>query len=305
MKIIIHPGYCKTATTSLQKFLLVNHSQIISLGKPWNEKNSNFSRELKKHEGLYFNNKKTTSILNNLLNVGNKHKTVAVLSDETIHKDTAKVGWFAGRIKDLFPEAEILLTIRNQPSIIESYYMDSGRILKLQPKPFDNRFITFDAWLEWSWINWENSFLGLIDYQKSIEMYQNKFGIDKVHILLYEELLNDSEEYIKKLSAILGIDSDEAMGCLLGKNSNSQASHRSIKYAKLRESFFPNNLVDLIPFSNGLQKFVQQYISLGPNGKKQKIPNEWLNKINESYKNGNNVLVDKYNLPLKKYDYPL
>ena len=306
MKIIIHPGYGKTATTSFQNHLFGKHSQIISLGRPWTDNSFSFVKELKKHQGLYFNNESIVSSLNNLLSVEKKNKTVAVLSDETIHSNAAMVGLYAERIKNLFPDGEILLTIRNQLQIIESFYTDSGKVLKNLPKPFDRRYVALMPWLEWSWENWENSFLGLIDYHKHIEMYQTIFGIEKVHVLLYEDFLNTPDEFIKKLSAILDIDYDEAMNCLSNERSNPPDSRRRSNYLKLREYFFPSLDRNKIPFANNLMKLIDQYIESGSIPvKKQKIPDEWVDRLSNTYRYGNNILVDKYSLPLKKHNYPL
>jgi hypothetical protein len=306
MKIIIHPGYGKTATTTLQNQLFGNHSQILSLGRPWTKNSLAFVKELKKHQGLDFDDKNISFSLNKLINVDKKNKTVAVLSDENIHRNAEMVGWFAERIKNLFPDAEILLTIRNQIQILESVYSDSGQILKNQPKPFDGRYIALLPWLEWSWKNWDNSFFGLIDYHKHIEMYQAIFGEKKVHILLYEDLLNTPDKFIERLCSILTIDYDESMSLLLNKWDNPPITRRKENYLKLRQYLFPTLERDKIPFANNFMKLIDKYVGSGSApSSKQKIPEKWVDKLNDRYRLGNKILVDKYGLPLDKYNYPL
>ena len=212
----------------------------------------------------------------------------------------------AERIKNVFPDGEILLTIRSQIQLIESYYSVAGCVLKNLPKPFDRRYIALLPWLEWAWENWENSFLGLIDYHKHIEMYQEIFGVEKVHVLLYEDFLNTPDEYIKKLSDILGIDYDEAILCISNNRSNPPDSTRDVNYLKFREYFFPNLDRNKIPIANNLFKLIDKYIESGSTpAKNQRLPDEWVNRLNDRYRYGNNILVDDYNLPLKKYSYPL
>ena len=312
MKFIIHPGYCKTATTTLQNNLIEKHSQILSLGRPWTDDTRNFVREIKKHEGLDFNIERAKSALDGLLlgGVGERDcgggARVAVFSDETIHLDQSKVGIYADRIKTLFPNGEILLTIRNQIKIIESNYLHFGRILKNLPKPYSRRHVEMDAWLDWCWQNWDNSLFGLIDYDKHIRMYQKIFGPEKVHILLFEDFVNNPDEYIEKLSNIFGIDPHEAKKCFSNKHDNLQDSVRSVNYLKFREYFFPSiDIRSAIPFGSSLMKMLSSYLEKGKSEKKVKLSDEWRDRLENKYKDGNVRMANENGLKLSQYNYPL
>ncbi len=314
MKIIIHPGYGKTATTTLQNNLIGKHSQILSLGRPWTDDTRNFVREIKKHEGLDFNIERAKSTLDGLLNsskmreifAGDEGYRVAVISDETIHSDQSKVGVYANRIKTLLPNGEILLTIRNQLELIESYYLCSGRILKNLPKPYDRRHVEMDAWLDWCWQHWDSSFFGLVDYYKYVEMYQKIFGPEKVHILLFEDFVNNPDEYIEKLSNIFGIDSNEAKKCFSNKHDNLQDSARSVNYLKFKEHFFPNvDIRNSIPFGSSLMKMLSYYLERGKSAKKVKLSDEWRDRLKSKYKDGNARMAKECGLKLSQYNYPL
>ncbi|MBT7557279.1 hypothetical protein HN615_10185 [Candidatus Woesearchaeota archaeon] len=306
MKYIIHPGYSKTATTTLQNNLIGKHSQILSLGRPWTDNTLAFVQQIKKHEGTDFSIERVKSALEKISIRRESGYRVAVISDETLHIDQSKVGLYADRLKTLFPNGEILLTIRNQVDAIESIYMYSGRILKNLPKPYNRRHVEIDAWLEWCWEHWDNSYFGLVDYHKYVEMYQKKFGLERVHILLFEDFVNNPDEYIEKLSNIFGIDSNEAKKCFFEKHDNLQDSTRSVNYLKFREYFFSGvDFRNIIPFGATLQQILESYIKMGKTAKKIKLSDKWQGRLKNKYKDGNIQLVNECGLELRKYGYPL
>jgi hypothetical protein len=52
------------------------------------------------------------------------------LSDETFNSGQSTAYLYANRIKEFFPDADVILTLRNQITTIESFYFGHSRILK-------------------------------------------------------------------------------------------------------------------------------------------------------------------------------
>ena len=316
MKVIVHPGYERTATSTLQDSLFGKHPDILSIGRPWNETTLNFVKELRRND-LFYNKDLAMSHFDKLVTNKNTNNTV-VLSDEAIFRanhdkdgtpESAKL--HAQRIKDIFPSSQVLLTIRNQPSLISGYYMSQGRIVNA-PEPFYNRHITIDSWLQWCLERWEFSILSYFDYWAVIKMYIGIYGKENVHVLLYEEFANDQENFLRKLSPILDINIEDAIDLLHNQHQNKvwHKSKKQVTYAKLREIFFPStSFSKYIPYRKYAINFLSNYIAKGVLVEKEKIPVELLDKLIDKYSSGNIMLRDfmikKYNIDISAYDYPM
>ncbi len=316
MKIIIHPGYERTATSTLQDSLFGKHPGILSIGRPWNETTLNFVKELRRND-LFYNKDLVTSYFDKLGINKNINKTV-VLSDEAIFRanydkngSPVSVKLHAQRVKEIFPNSQVLLTIRNQFTLITGYYMSQGRIVNA-PDPFSNRYITIGSWLRWCLERWEFSILCHFDYWAVIKMYIELYGEENVHVLLYEEFANDQENFLKKLSPILGINVEDAIELLCNQHQNKvwRKSKRQVTYAKLREKLFPLTAFSkYIPNKGGINNFLSNYLVKGKLVEKEQIPVELLDELTDKYSNGNtmlrNFMIEKYNIDINKYDYPM
>jgi hypothetical protein len=54
MKLFLHPGIEKTATTTFQRNLFDRHSEIINIGKPWTDETFNLRKEIHKNDNFDF-----------------------------------------------------------------------------------------------------------------------------------------------------------------------------------------------------------------------------------------------------------
>ncbi len=85
----------------------------------------------------------------------------------------------ARRLHEVFPEAKILIVIRNQKTIIPSLYMHDVKI----GIPCD-----FHKWLGLFRVTFRYVFL---KYSKLIECYQKEFGKERVKVVFFEELFKE------------------------------------------------------------------------------------------------------------------
>jgi len=304
VKFFIHPGYGKTATTTLQKNLYGKHNEIASIGRPWTHKTQAFSSYIKDVNCSDYSVSKARKMLDDLL--CDVDEDVVVFSDENLHSNQFKICTISNRLSELLPNAQIVFTIRNQVSIIESYFSDTGRILKNVPAPYNNRLLSMDSWLKWAWLNWDDSFLGLVDYYKYIKVYGDSFGIENVHVLLFEDFSESTNDFVVILSNILGVDSEEAVLLCSSKHENMQISRNLSVYQELRRFIFPGRgLSNILPFGNAAQNLLHQVINRGVARPKDRLSEQWINRLSEKYKEGNALLVRDLGLDLSKYDYPL
>lgn len=98
----------------------------------------------------------------------------------------------ARRLRELYPEAGILIIIRNQRTFIASIYKDDVTYGITVP---------FREWFEW---RERYSAHNYVKYSVLIETYQRLFGRSRVRVLLFEELF--SEEVFRRLFEEFGVD---------------------------------------------------------------------------------------------------
>lgn len=106
-------------------------------------------------------------------------------------------------IKELFPDAEIILVIRNQLDFMKSWYK---QIIKAGSR---NTFSEFLNWKNGSFYNRHKETIYnvnalSIDYSLLVQETEKLFGEDKVHVLCYETLKHNPEQYFHQLESIMG-----------------------------------------------------------------------------------------------------
>lgn len=106
----------------------------------------------------------------------------------------------ADRIHLLFPAAHILILVREQRSMVKSYYLqyisDGGHLsfrrLLDHPEPHLYRSPGFD--------------LGFFEYDRCVAYYQRLFGVENVTVLPFEMFLSDPERLAQRILELGGGD---------------------------------------------------------------------------------------------------
>lgn len=210
----------------------------------------------------------------------------------------------AQRLHAFFPDARVLFTIRHQLDSIRSFYARHGRVLTNVPAPYTDRHVTFANWLDHAYRNWPTSYLGLIDYHRTIEIYEQVFGREHIHILLFEDLKNDQAAFVKQIADVLSVDAPKVQRLLSGKHTHRQESTRLVLYDRFMKRFIPKRLLrPLLPYTTRLRRYTRAFLQGGV-PKKITIPSTWVPRLKELYQPGNRALAEKYDLPLAQYDYP-
>lgn len=97
------------------------------------------------------------------------------------------------KLKSMFPDAEILLVLRNYKEIVPSIYSELLVMgLTLDKGQFLKKFGTF--------------ILELFDYEQIIQIYAEVFGKEKLTIIPYEMLKEDSDNFQRFLANYFRID---------------------------------------------------------------------------------------------------
>lgn len=301
MGTVIHPGVAKSATTHLQECLFSRHPKLVCLGRPYNKTSLALSKEFRKAEG-YFSVNEAKRLLELLHD--DKDKT-PVFSEEKLSLNYWTRATIARRLAEFFPDAIIIFTIRSQVQAIQSFYANHGRVLKGIPAPYEGRHVGFRDWLSHALSDWDSSFLGLIDYDRTIGIYEDAFGRDRVRVLLFEELATNMPAFARRLAEILDIHAADIERLLAGQRTNPRDTAWLVHYHALRAKFLPNvRLRRLVPFGNALQRRLEGLLTQGGPFKFE-IPPHAVRQLESFYRESNRRLGERHQLPLATYGYPL
>ncbi len=233
-ELVLHIGYPKTATTSLQIGLFSRCSDLNYLGKflpshrfdgdalhdlMWAAQMSNFSdwRHMRELHG--------SALMEAVRREPNK---VSVLSSENfLHSWSQSPDVVAKRLHEVAPGARILITVREQVSFLRSWYRWHGGYGQYL---FLNKYIdeacefplAADEWLHYQFAAPDRNVIGILDYHAIMEVFEDLFGADRVHVLCYETLIKNPPDYFQSIADTVGLPVSTVNEALENVHENSE-----------------------------------------------------------------------------------
>lgn len=300
---IIHVGYPKAASTTLQCNLFFEHSEInyLSVNGSTNKENFQLDENLRKFEkdlvqlnGIEYHCSNTRNFFNDVIKKYMSSEKRNLFSSEGLLNQKFVDNYLkAYRLKEILPNAKILIVLRNQVDLLRSIYdMRVG---------YGDRYIAFDKWLEMDLKHFNANFSGGLKFYETVAFYQELFGKHNVEVLLFEELLESINSFAHKLSAFIDIDAEQTNNLLKNKPFNTAKSYH---VHNLRLKFIPG-----IQFSKVLPKSTHKYLvnkltEVLPS-KKSVMSQYHVDKMHETYGLSNRKLMDEFGLDVARYNYPL
>lgn len=228
----IHIGFSKCASTLLQEDFFTQCPQIEYLGRTKKHKGQGKHKYLTQLATLdnYNYTQKKHEIIHNIKSAfaSCSPDKVAVVSDEALVASSyspyligiprADRQSLAERLHDVFPDAHIVMIIRNQMSFYGSML---GQLMRNNETSIrDERFTKLH--LEYL-RNGYGSFFLMADYCSVYRIYESLFGKDNVHVILFEDLIKDPPGFVKRLTEMMGISDkiDVADYALVSRNKRA------------------------------------------------------------------------------------
>ncbi len=199
-KIVIHIGYAKTGTTFLQRqifqkidsYIVMEHFDALEFFNPIiNYDSSIYDEELVLKEYNEFIKRKDF-----------KNKVGLIISNERLELEGVDVGLIANRLKNLFPNAKILITIREQLDLLLSWYLFKGYSSKYLGKPFKGKYMEINEFIENGIENKSNNHVMRLQFHSLFIVYSNLFGKENINILLFEDIFNNKYKLSDYLEVI-------------------------------------------------------------------------------------------------------
>lgn len=328
LDLIIHIGYPKTATTTIQDswFHQLNDKGII---KYFGKVNRQDLKEKNQYFLLYDEVIQGDKDIQDMLTLS--ENKLNVISHESLTIPKVRNQWeeptkkvlneqneidpflFPRLIKGIFDEVadniEILVTIRNQQDILNSFFAHYYNHITKNNQDISS----WDDYLT-RVINMEST---VFDYNQLITEYQKSFQND-IKILLFEEFVEDKKAFINELSGFMGLEQNvfiENVGLDSHKNKKDKVGNNylqeEIRTEWLHEILVNNILVDKIKMldENNLiyttldrihNLIFTRDISIDSPTPGQK------EAIYDKFNRSNRLLGERFNLSmekLEKYDY--
>ncbi len=320
---VIHIGMPKTATTTLQSRLFSAHSEIFYLGRydgayfQWKYRQFDQCRDRSvqtlmqqiAYGDVYSPDfTKCRKLLGQIIEPALKKNLLPVLSWESYSTDIlAKRRIRARNLKCVFGEARIIITLRNPITLLESAYFQQlkrdnvGSRFKRGSQPY---YRLIDDWLN---DNFDGEILPHLKYAETIQAYVNQFGIDNVHVFLFEDLIADHDSFFQQICDVMGISAEEGIRLVRKKIDNSRWTVRQVEAL---ENVAGSNMKSFF-FRFASRETRRKLLGLDQDGKPlvsggkacAPISPEWQKQIFKTTRQGNLWLQESYGLSLEKYGY--
>lgn len=283
---IIHIGFSKTATTWFQEFYFPkvknvhyinkrNTNKFLFDNEPYDESLSNENRFLFSSEGIS-----------------------GPVGYSVLNEDQWKLN--AQRIAKLFPNAEIVVFIRNQIDMISSIY--SQYLRNGGNYSASKYFFSANNYFK-------KSFL---EYHYLIDHYIQTFG--KIHIFSYEDFANEPYRFIQEFERRVGLESDMDYNLLKtiqnpGINANNVLLIRFLNLfinTPTIPKFHIASIPQAVGIRNRLLKKTKEKGLLGEKTKNVFLKPDEITFLKRYYANSNSILLNEHGLEfIKRYNYPL
>lgn len=226
-QLVIHVGYPKAGSTSLQRNLLIENPEInlLALIRPPRTGNqlqrSPITTEFYKSIHSYpegFDASQLKQTWRDHFQSWVREDQLNVLTSEMFTVNRVPVLEVARRLGSLFAEARIFMVLRQQTEVLRSLY-------DMYPyAPGTTDYVRFDSWLENALTNQHESIAGSLKYHSVVRAYQDRFGADRTGVFLFEELYRD-EASMLRAAQFLGTDPVATKARLQRKAENAASDH--------------------------------------------------------------------------------
>lgn len=315
--VTIHIGMPKSASSTLQRNFFRNLPLINYAGLSSNNKKlTKLTTSIYKKGNLYFDENLLLKQIKSRIDpekplvISSEYSSgvVAPFSRFAIQNRTT----IAQRYKALFPDAKILIIIRNQYDIQKSMYvqrlLDHSEYVKMERLPFQD-------WIDFNikdlQEDWGNIF-EFADYFPLIQYYANNFR--EVKVVVFEKMIEDMASFLKDdLSPFIGVSGEDAIPYYTDKIVNRRHTKEELttrKFTHKVSSLFKKagNPQRIIPIEQR-RKITGTLLSSVNSISSGKIKTVYTNRQKEFllnyYGENNRKLSEMLEFDLEKYGYPI
>lgn len=280
----IHIGAPKTATTSLEENLYECHPEILNIGRPFRHgpPRSELCRALDGDPSSY------AAQVRRFCEAEASTRRI-VLGDDNICSIFVANKEVPAKLRAIFGDARIILTIRNQMSAIPSSYLQYS----------EQQDFSFSDWAA----HHKAFLLAQYDYHGMVRAFETVFGRENIGVFLFETLTENVGDFTRPICDFIGVDANVGVELMSRPDRNPRISARELLYLRIKGKMFKNrSLGQLLPsaIATPLLRFVQ-----GGRGAHIQWGDALANDFAEAFRHGNRALAKQFNLDIDAHGYPL
>lgn len=228
--VAIHIGLMKTGTTTLQEHVFPRCPGLASFGKPRPALARPIRAITTLDEARWSQARPAVidAFRQGLVGAGPR----VLLSEEEFSvggeiDSDADRATIAGRLADLFPEATILVVVRNQVTALQSLY---GYVHARGASTGG-----FGPWLaQHDARTTPHRGLDLFDYDALVSLYLARFPAERVKVLLYEDMVARWDAFLAAFAVAIGLPAD-AMRAIENRRHNARPAGLDTGYGPAEE----------------------------------------------------------------------
>ncbi len=320
-----HVGYGKAGSTTLQSLFFPRHEEIHFYGirfyedmtSEWPyESAANLIKQVVHPEFFEGFDEKDLAELEQQKQVAADNNQAFVYSNDHYSLLVAPE-WSTSKMKELMPDAQILLVIRRQQDILKSIYKYKGKELSYVPSKYELKFVEFDEYFDYAFSNfnnrgghkardWVSDYLRIIDFNRLANFYSETFGRENVHIFLFEDLAGNPEKFYREMTEAMGITFDDKASYIVNsKAMNPSQNLAQIRYMSLKSKLFSNFMFTKhFPILKPASRMLHQKLQRVRAGDIRINPDQ-MAILSSLYSEGNRELAENFDLDLGSNGYLL
>lgn len=316
---VLHPGLPKSATSTLQRALFCNHSELHYLGKRKDsaaEKGcaSDEIYELLKPvlwQGKQFDPEISRTRYRELVieRANPEHSVVA--SWEALGQiKPERFAAMLSRVEQTVGRPRVIFGLRNPLSRIPSGYLQQlqGHFVRGNRRAFANSpYLDIQQWLD-KQVQTNNRDRFWTNYLSNIRTAVHELGAESVGILIFEQLRNSPIDFYTTVADFMRIGLEETRTLCEGAHFNLRITQAEIDYAKqVNASVVRRKLWRMqspAQRRKALNKVKQASTDDGASVKIP-LPDEWVARIKKDTAEGHRWLQDTFAIDLAVHGYPV
>lgn len=305
MRTIIHIGGNKTASTLLQRRLFSKHKSLEYLGEDCRDY-SNLKQlldSLVSDDDSFFDHAATMALFSDRFR-SREGLAACVYSNEDIMTSPLP-SVCAARLRSIAPEASIVMVIRNQLTTWPSWYANHGAYLKNVPRRYWKRHVALDEWLDYCFNFPKVSPVEAMNYERFFNIFCAHYPPERIHVLLYEELIASPSAYYERWAQLLGIPGQDIQDSVASHVERGRSSARRVVFDAWTSKLAAvpgmySAMTNVLPRWNALRTWLDSGRPANI-----KLPELWSRRIEGYYRQSNSNLAKMTGLDLARHGYPV